>query len=260
MAEALNPDDSNDQKIDQGVKGAIRSPRLLYVSLVVIVVLAATFAIFAARHLDAGRAPTPLRATGVPTNISTHIADLMALSPLPAHQAPDFTLTDQNGHTMSLRSFRGKVVVLEFMDPHCTDICPIVSQEYIDAYRNLGLSASKVVFIAINVNQYHASVADMARFTNEHRLNTIPSWHFFTGAVRELPVIWHAYGIDVSAPNPNADIVHTSAMYFIDPLGRERYLADPMVEHTTKGSSFLPAPSLIAWGRGISLVAKDLIK
>jgi len=25
-------------------------------------------------------------------------------------------------------SLRGKVVVLRFMDPHCTDICPLVSQ------------------------------------------------------------------------------------------------------------------------------------
>ena len=105
-----------------------------------------------------------LRPTGIPGNISTSLANLMQLSPLPGVRAPGFTLTDQRGHTMSLASLRGKVVVLEFMDPHCTDICPIVSQEFVDAYHELGANAGKVVFAAINVNQYHASVADMAAY------------------------------------------------------------------------------------------------
>ena len=50
------------------------------------------------------------------------------------------------------RRYRGKVVVLEFMDPHCTDIYPIVSQEFIDAYHDLGRAAGDVVFAAVNVN------------------------------------------------------------------------------------------------------------
>src|SRR5260370_13675415 len=75
-----------------------------------------------------------LRPTGIPGNIPTSLANLMQLSPIPGVRAPGFTLTDQRGHTMSLASLRGKVVVLEFMDPHCTAISPIVSQQFIDAY------------------------------------------------------------------------------------------------------------------------------
>jgi cytochrome oxidase Cu insertion factor (SCO1/SenC/PrrC family) len=51
---------------------------------------------------------------------------------------------DQNGHRLSLASFRGRAVVLEFMDPHCVDICPIVSQEFVDAYDDLGKAATGV--------------------------------------------------------------------------------------------------------------------
>jgi len=57
----------------------------------------------------------------------------MQLSPVPVARAPGFLLTDQAGHAVSLTSLRGRVVVLEFMDPHCTCICPIVSQEFISA-------------------------------------------------------------------------------------------------------------------------------
>ncbi len=237
-----------------------RPPRALYVALIALVVAAATFAFIAVRVKDSRQALPVLRASGIPQDLSTRTAVLMALSPVPSRLAPNFSLTDQNGNTVSLSSYRGKVVVLEFMDPHCTDICPIVSQEFIDANRYLGRDASKVVFLAVNVNKYFRSVADVAAFTVEHRLNTIHSWHFFTGAPSTLATIWRNYGVQVEAPNPNADIIHTSVMYFIDPTGHERYIADPMVDHTSKGTAFLPATSLVAWGKGISLTAKHLIK
>jgi cytochrome oxidase Cu insertion factor (SCO1/SenC/PrrC family) len=111
-----------------------------------------------------------IRPTGIPASVATRTADLMQLSPVPPTRAPGFTLTDQATHTLSLASLRGRVVVLEFMDPHCTDICPIVSQEFIDAYRDLGSRASGVVFLAVNVNRYHLRVADVAAFSAEQRL------------------------------------------------------------------------------------------
>lgn len=260
MSEVTPPDDPSQEMSAAGSPHVIKLPRLLYVALIVLIVFSVTFAVLAVRLHHSQDAPGVIRPSGVPASVSTHIADLMALSPVPARPAPNFTLTDQNGRTMSLSSFKGKAVVLEFMDPHCIDICPIVSREFVDAYHNLGSNASKVVFIAINVNQYYASVADMATFTTEHQLNVIPSWHFFTGTVGQLTAIWHAYGVEVIAPNPNKDIVHTSIIYFIDPSGRERFLANPVVDHTRKGTAFLPAPSITSWGQGISLTVQNLIK
>src|SRR5437016_9492299 len=58
------------------------------------------------------------RPSGIPASISTRLANLMSLSPLPRTPAPGFTLTDQAGRTMSMPAFRGKVVVLQFMDDH----------------------------------------------------------------------------------------------------------------------------------------------
>jgi len=37
--------------------------------------------------------------------------------------APGFTLTGQFGATVSLRAFRGRVVILAFTDSQCTTIC-----------------------------------------------------------------------------------------------------------------------------------------
>ena len=245
--------------------GARRSARrrqmwiILGVVAVLLIVLSG-FAAYVLTREDNATAGANVRPSGIPQDISTSLANLMQLSPIPGARAPGFTLTDQRGHTMSLASLRGKVVVLEFMDPHCTDICPIVSQEFVDAYRKLGAQAGKIVFAAINVNQYHAAVADVATFSDAQRLNTIPSWHFFTGPVPALHTAWRDYNIAVEAPKPNADIIHTSAVYFIDAQGRERFVASPMVDHTAGGTAYLPLAQVSGWADGIARLAGDLAR
>jgi cytochrome oxidase Cu insertion factor (SCO1/SenC/PrrC family) len=253
-----------EQEAGAGLPARRRRRRRVWITLSVVAALLVGINAYAAYELTSinnNANPGPLlRPSGIPGNISTGLANLMVLTPVPGVRAPGFTLTDQRGHTMSLASLRGKVVVLEFMDPHCTDICPIVSQEFVDAYHELGARAGKVVFAAINVNQYHASVRDMAAYSGLHQMSTIPSWHFFTGSLPALKAAWRDYNIEVQAPNPDADIVHTSAIYFIDARGAERYLATPMVEHKANGTAYLAPAQVAAWAGGIARLAGDMAR
>ena len=198
------------------------------------------------------------RPTGIPASVSTSLAYLMQLSPVPSHPAPAFTLTDQAGRAVSLAQFHGKTVVLTFMDSHCTDICPLVSREFIGARKDLGPAGRNVVFVAVNVNPYHNKVSDVASYSRAQRLDSIGSWYFVTGPVSRLRPVWNAYQVQVQARNPNADVIHTSLIYVIDPSGRERYVANPMVDHTKSGAAYLPPGQLAAWSRGIALVARSV--
>jgi cytochrome c oxidase assembly factor CtaG/cytochrome oxidase Cu insertion factor (SCO1/SenC/PrrC family) len=227
-------------------------------AVAVILIAGIVAAVAAGRRHDGGDLAGQ-RPPGIPASVTLPTINLMGLSPVPGKAAPEFRLTDQDGRTLALSSLRGKVVVLNFMDPHCTDICPLVSQEFIDATRDLGTAAGHVVFAAVNVNQYFNRVSDMAAYSNEHQLSSIPDWHFFTGPASSLQAAWSGYGVAVEAPNPDADIVHTSVMYFIGPDGRERYIAMPMTDHTASGSAYLPPGQISAWGRGIAQVAGSLV-
>jgi cytochrome oxidase Cu insertion factor (SCO1/SenC/PrrC family) len=240
-----------------------RRRRRVWITLGVVAALLVGFTSYGAYEVGSAHNASVganVRVSGIPRNISTGVANLMQLSPIPSIRAPGFTFTDQRGHTMSLASLHGKVVVLEFMDPHCTDICPIVSQEFVDAYHELGASASKVVFAAINVNQYHATVADMYAFSTAHQLITIPGWHFFTGPLPAMETAWRNYNVQVEAPSPNADIIHSSPVYFIDSRGAERYVASPMVDHTANGTAYLPPGQIAAWAGGIARLAGDMAR
>jgi protein SCO1/2 len=206
----------------------------------------------------ASPADTGPRATGLPPSVPTAIANVMGLSPVPVTTAPSFTLVDQHGGTVSLDALKGHPVVLEFMDPNCVDICPIVSQEFVDAYRDLGFTAPGVVFLGVNVNAYHTDVASMKAYSDSHNLSSVTSWHFLTGPVSALRSVWRDYGVAVSAPSPTADVVHTSVVYFIDASGRERYVAFPTADRAADGSSYLPAGPTASWGKGIALVAASV--
>ena len=176
-----------------------RGPGLVIIAVAVAVLILAAGAAYAVIRVRQHQEAAGLRPSGIPASVSTSLANLMQLSPVPVTSAPGFTLTDEGGRTMSLTSLRGQVVVLEFMDPHCTDICPIVSREFLDAYRDLGATAPRVVFVAVNVNRYHLQVADVAAFSSEQRLTQIPAWHFLTGSYPSLRAVWRAYQITVAA-------------------------------------------------------------
>jgi len=241
------------------LRGAAVRPPWSIVTLTLIGLLAIAVAAGAYLALRPGSQTSELpRASGIPANVATATANEMGLSPLPGHPAPNFKLTDQNGRTLSLSSLRGRSVVLEFMDPHCTDICPIVSQEFVDAYRDLGARAAGSVFVAVNVNRFHTSSAAMAAYSHAHGLSLIADWHFFTGEPAALRRVWNAYGVYVYAPNANADVVHSSVVYFIDARGRERFVASPYADHHKNGSAYLPAATMAEWGHGIATLALDV--
>ncbi|HKI91547.1 MAG TPA: SCO family protein, partial [Gaiellaceae bacterium] len=138
--------------------------------------------------------------------------------------------------------------VLEPMDPHCTDLCPIVSQEFVIAAQRLGPKAQQVVFLGVNVNQYHERPAEVDAFSRRHGLDRLPNWHFLTGSTAALERVWHAYGISVE-PSKSGDVVHSALMWFIDPQGRERWVAAPDYDK----------PQIPRFGAGIASVTSHLL-
>src|SRR5215472_8407944 len=132
------PGDGSQPGTATAASAARRRPPVLLATLVVVGILAFSAIFVIAVDRLSARTSAPPRPTGIPANVSTHLAYVMQLSPVPDRAAPGFTLTDQAGKKISLAGFRGRTVVLTFMDSHCTDVCPIVSREFIDARQDPG--------------------------------------------------------------------------------------------------------------------------
>jgi cytochrome oxidase Cu insertion factor (SCO1/SenC/PrrC family)/thiol-disulfide isomerase/thioredoxin len=136
-------------------------------------------------------------------------------SSLGGRPAPNFSLIDEAGHRVTLRSYRGKVVLLAFNDSECTTICPLTTQAMLDAKRWLGSAARDVQLLGIDANPRATAVHDVLSYTELHGL--LGQWHFLTGSVKRLEAVWKAYGIGVEIERGQID--HTPALYVIDRQG-----------------------------------------
>jgi len=138
--------------------------------------------------------------------------------------APDFNLLDQHGATIQLSELNDRVVVLAFLDPHCTDICPLTAQHVRSASTALGDQAP-VDFLAINVNDGFSKQADIAQASAEWGMSDVPNWHFLTGTPEQLRSAREGWAMFAGASKPEHpdQVVHSPGIYIIGPDGQRRW-------------------------------------
>jgi cytochrome oxidase Cu insertion factor (SCO1/SenC/PrrC family) len=142
-------------------------------------------------------------------------------------RAPDFSLTDQAGKPISLARFRGRPVLLTFIDPLCRNLCP-TEAKILAAVENRFPSAQRPAIVAVSVNQWgdarHVLLQDRTKWK-------LPAdWHWAVGAPAALKQVWKDYSIGVTdAPKIVTGITvhnisHTEASFLIDASGGQRAL------------------------------------
>ncbi len=140
--------------------------------------------------------------------------------PMSGDPAPDFTLTDQFGHSVTLSSLRGHEVVLAFIDSRCKTLCPLTAEIMYDAKVALGASvASRIELVAVNANPTATSVVAVQNWSIAHGL--LHQWLFLTGTAQQLWSVYHSYHVYVQV-NSGGLVAHDAATIIIDAKGRER--------------------------------------
>ncbi len=133
--------------------------------------------------------------------------------------APGFSLTDQDGQTISLASLRGKVVLMTFLDPVCTTDCPIIAQEFKQTGQLLGAQDKNVVLVAVVANPTYRSVVFTRAFDRQEGLATVPNWLYLTGSLSQLSAVWQHYGVTVENLPAGSMYAHNDLAVVIDPSG-----------------------------------------
>ncbi len=154
--------------------------------------------------------------------------------------APGFTLTDQNGRTVTLSSLRGKVVLLTFLDPVCVTDCPLIAQEFRQAGQLLGAKTSQVELVAVDVNPLYNELAYTRQFDQQEGLAGLPDWHYLTSSPARLREVYKAYGQPAQTLPAGAMLGHTDVAFVIDTHGeiREELDMDPGPGTAATKSSF----------------------
>ena len=127
--------------------------------------------------------------------------DFHGLEYNPASPAPDFTLTDQNGESVTLSNFEDKVVVLAFTYTACPDVC-LAIEANLDYVDNEMSDESDLVILSMTI--------DPARDTPEHLLEWTTQrgydWAHLTSVNHSLlSEIWTSYHLLVDTSHINSD-------------------------------------------------------
>ena len=147
--------------------------------------------------------------------------------PAGQRQAPNFRLRDQNGQPISLTLFRGRPVIVTFIDPLCRNLCPVEAGILNNAARALPASARPMI-VAVSVNPAGDNHANLLKDIQKWHLTT--TWRWAVGSQEQLEAVWRHYEIGVTATKETFagvtvhEITHTEAAFLIDPAGYQRAL------------------------------------
>jgi protein SCO1 len=131
-------------------------------------------------------------------------------------RAANFSLTDQNGHRVTLSRYRGHVVVLTFIHSLCHDTCPFMVEQIKGALGDLPHSGRGVPAIGVSVDPTEDTIAHRRAFLAKHEMSG--QLAFVNGPERTMRRIWHAYGIQPVTPK----VDHSTFVLLIDKRGLER--------------------------------------
>ena len=107
-------------------------------------------------------------------------------------QAPEFTLIDHTGGSVSLLDFRGEVVLLTFLYTNCPDVCPLVTANLQQAHMMLAPEeVDRVNFLTISVDPLGDTMERVREYTRYMGMEG--RWQYLIGAEEELSPIWSQY-------------------------------------------------------------------
>ncbi len=191
--------------------GMQKLTRTAFIATTALVIITATF--WSIRFFTMSRNQTVTQSTN-PANYA------IGGFPMTGNLAPDFTLTDQFSHSVTLTSLRGHEVVLAFIDSRCKTLCPLTAQIMYDAKVALGVSAtSQIELVAVNANPTATSVVAVQGWSIAHGM--LHQWVFLTGTAQQLWSVYHSYNVYVQV-NSGGLVAHDPKTFIVDAQGHER--------------------------------------
>ena len=108
-------------------------------------------------------------------------------------KAPDFTLLDADGRTVSMADLWGKVVVLHFIYTNCPDVCPLHAERIAEIQEMVNQTPMRdlVQFVTITTDPNNDTPEVMRKYGPARGLDSV-NWTFLTSgpdrlaATREL--------------------------------------------------------------------------
>ncbi len=159
---------------------------------------------------------------------------VMAAAALPAAEpasrlaviqdAPDFTLTTQDGGTLKLSDLKGDVCLVSFVFTTCNGTCPATTHrmgQVQAALKQRGLAkGGRVRLLSITLDPARDTPGVLRKYMDLYDLEPA-NWTFLTGDKGRVNKVIAAWGM-WAKPAANGQLDHPSRVFLVDKKGRIR--------------------------------------
>lgn len=139
------------------------------------------------------------------------------------HTIEDFRLVNQFGDTVSLATYKNKILLVNFFFASCKTVCPRMNafiSEHI--YREFRKDTS-IVFVSFSVDPNNDSVPVLKAYARQMNADTAArSWQFLTGSKSKIyDLAENSFRIP-GAEDEHQGLFHSDKVVLVDKLGRVR--------------------------------------
>ena len=130
-----------------------------------------------------------------------------------------FSLTDQNGNTVTADTLKGKPFLVFFGFTHCPDVCPTALFEMSEVLKALGPDADRVRAVFVTVDPER----DKPKVLKDYLSSFDPHLSALTGdpeAIAAMSKSYRVYSKKVPLADGGYTMDHTAIVYLMDKDGR----------------------------------------
>ena len=132
------------------------------------------------------------------------------------HRIANFSLTNQNGDTITQEFYKDKIYVADFFFTTCQTICPIMTDHMYDIQKQT-ISDPEVLLLSHSVTPEVDNVAQLKRYAKKKLVNS-SKWNLVTGNKKQIyELARKSYLAVKNAGNGGPfDMIHTENFMLID--------------------------------------------
>lgn len=138
------------------------------------------------------------------------------------HKIADFSLTNQNGKTITQDNYKDKIYVADFFFTTCPTICPIMTKNMADIQKVI-LDEDDVMLLSHSVTPTIDSVAQLKKYALEKGVID-QKWNLVTGDKKQIYELARKSYLAVKTDGDGGpfDMIHTENFILVDKERRIR--------------------------------------
>jgi len=165
-----------------------------------------------------------------PAQVNEELVDSTIQHVKKYHTIADFSLTNQNGKTVTQDTYNNKIYIADFFFTTCQTICPIMTDHMVILQNKLKLDPD-VLLLSHTVTPEIDSVAQLKKYAlNKGKLDS--KWNLVTGDKKEIYQLARKSYLAVKSNGDGGeyDMIHTENFILVDQKKRIRGYYDGTLE------------------------------